>query len=446
MNSKKSILYLPVEISKRELDSKVLLALKAISKNFVVVIGRKSPLIEYIKKAPPGIFLSIWGAHKNFKKIYKDLNSYGHKIAVMDEEGLITLSYENYLRLKLDDLTLNYVDAFFTWGNYQNQKFVSSRFDHSKKFFPTGNPRIDLLHHKFNYLYHKDSEDIKKDHGNFFLIVSSFGFCNHYDGSKNYFEQLKNTGVIRDSKEELIYKEYLKFQSKNFEKFIFLIKSLSEKYKNVNFVYRKHPAENKKITEKIFKNHKNVILEDSKTITPWILSSLGVVHNYCTTAIEAQILKKPSIAYRPFISNSIESEIPYLCSNQNTNFDSLMSAVDLILQNGTLMNQDLSGLNKYIRFIDDFSASSEEIVNNLYTIAPKIDSNEINFKSKNNISFKNVIKKIIRKNDYISHKFGKTDLNTLSKTIKNISLALELDFNSLNIQKLSKDIFLIEDL
>ena len=123
-----------------------------------------------------------------------------------------------------------------------------------------------------------------------------------------------------------------------------------------------------------------------------------------------------------------------------------MSAVDLILQNGTLMNQDLSGLNKYIRFIDDFSASSEEIVNNLYTIAPKIDSNEINFKSKNNISFKNVIKKIIRKNDYISHKFGKTDLNTLSKTIKNISLALELDFNSLNIQKLSKDIFLIEDL
>ena len=123
-----------------------------------------------------------------------------------------------------------------------------------------------------------------------------------------------------------------------------------------------------------------------------------------------------------------------------------MSAVDLILQNGTLMNQDLSGLNKYIRFIDDFSASSEEIVNNLYTIAPKIDSNEINFKSKNNISFKNVIKKIIRKNDYISHKFGKTDLNTLSKTIKDISLALELDFNSLNIQKLSKDIFLIEDL
>ena len=92
MSLKKSILYLPVEISKRELDSKILLALKAINKNFIVVIGRKSPLIEYIKNSPPGIFLSIWGAHKNFKETYKNIKSYGHKIAVMDEEGLITLS------------------------------------------------------------------------------------------------------------------------------------------------------------------------------------------------------------------------------------------------------------------------------------------------------------------------------------------------------------------
>ena len=91
MNKKKSYLYIPVEISAREIDSKLLIALKAVKNGFTVVLGRKAPLIKHVLRGKPGIFLSIWGAHKNFKSLYKDIKEKGHNIAVVDEEGLITL-------------------------------------------------------------------------------------------------------------------------------------------------------------------------------------------------------------------------------------------------------------------------------------------------------------------------------------------------------------------
>ena len=115
MSTSNQFLYIPIEIGARELDAKLLIAIKALNKNFTVILGRKAPLINFLKNSQPGVFLSIWGAHKNFKNLYKSIKDYGHNIAAMDEEGLITLSDSNYLRLKMDKETLSYIDVFFAW-------------------------------------------------------------------------------------------------------------------------------------------------------------------------------------------------------------------------------------------------------------------------------------------------------------------------------------------
>ena len=54
---KKKIIFIIIESAKRELDSKTLLALKALKKNYRVVIGQKGALREVIKDTNPGIMV-----------------------------------------------------------------------------------------------------------------------------------------------------------------------------------------------------------------------------------------------------------------------------------------------------------------------------------------------------------------------------------------------------
>ena len=54
---KKKIIFLTIESVKRELDSKILLSLKALKRNYRVVIGQKGALREFIKDTNPGIMI-----------------------------------------------------------------------------------------------------------------------------------------------------------------------------------------------------------------------------------------------------------------------------------------------------------------------------------------------------------------------------------------------------
>src|SRR5215218_5186750 len=52
------LLYLPMEIASRELDSRLLLSVIALTHGFEVVIGQKWLIESNIRRMPPGIYLS----------------------------------------------------------------------------------------------------------------------------------------------------------------------------------------------------------------------------------------------------------------------------------------------------------------------------------------------------------------------------------------------------
>ena len=59
---KKKIIYIVIESVKRELNSKILFALKALKKNYRVIIGQKGALREVVKDTNAGImFLKSFG-------------------------------------------------------------------------------------------------------------------------------------------------------------------------------------------------------------------------------------------------------------------------------------------------------------------------------------------------------------------------------------------------
>ena len=58
---------------------------------------------------------------------------------------------------------------------------------------------------------------------------------------------------------------------------------------------------------------------------------------------------------------------------------------------------------------------------------------------------KRLVKKILFKETYISHKFRGVNLNFIKNRIKIISLALNQDPNFIKIDKISDEIFLIDN-
>ena len=97
--------YIPIEISARELDAKLLLARQLVAHNVNVIIGKKKQIIDHMEVAAPGVFVSIWGGHRKFKSLYKSLSARGFRLAAMDEEGLNTISEEHYLENFVDKHT-----------------------------------------------------------------------------------------------------------------------------------------------------------------------------------------------------------------------------------------------------------------------------------------------------------------------------------------------------
>ena len=94
----KKAIYLIIEMEK-ELDSKILLALKAVVHGYDAVIT-KSRLFEKIHLIKPGIiFLKSFGPRYD---IYlKDIKNYGHRLTGLDEEGLQVFDNSGLLEKKI---------------------------------------------------------------------------------------------------------------------------------------------------------------------------------------------------------------------------------------------------------------------------------------------------------------------------------------------------------
>ena len=52
--------------------------------------------------------------------------------------------------------------------------------------------------------------------------------------------------------------------------------------------------------EDLLEDIPNVFVNNNHSITPWINNSFAIMHNSCTSAIEATISGKPIITYTPF--------------------------------------------------------------------------------------------------------------------------------------------------
>lgn len=361
MKKHRATVFIPIEMAHRELDGKLLLATELCKKGYVVKLGNKANVLNYLSISAGGIFLSIWSGHKKFFKLYSSLRKSNTKILAMDEESIVTMGDVIYSETRAYSQSLNELDIYLAFAE-RDAKIVEKSSSPKLAVHRVGNPRLDVL----NYM----SAYVKPDQQNNILFVSPFGFGNHYLGFKEYMQQLVKSQVIPQKYVDHYY-NYGINQISNMHEFYELIRLCVEKGpKHLNCVYRPHPAENiSEILDKL--GHLNVKISQDLSLIDDLMRSRLVIHNFCTVGVEAKILGIPTLGFSPIMYNVEDEESVY----KGAPFAS--STSEALIEINRITTQDSFDFRKSTEFdFRDFTKSSfvkiSESIDSLHSFEHKL--------------------------------------------------------------------------
>lgn len=431
-------LYIPVENKKRELQAKVLFACVAAENGFNTILGVNREIKHYLKVWPHGII--AWkGLARKGGRTYKYFHSLGHRVISWCEEGIVYPSAEFYRRFRVFPEALNEVDMFFAWGQNQADDIMKEVPEGRNKIILAGNPRFDLLRSQYQGVFDKEVDDIKKEYKNFILVNSNFSAFTHTLGKEVVIENLKKAGRIVTNDDEAFYRGRAENRQQLFDYFVEMLKELNSSFNNLPVVIRPHPSEDMEIWTNAIYGLENVKVVRRGSAIPWILASELLIHNNCTTGLEAYLLGKPVISYRPTAGNPYESRLLITVSRSAETLDSLKDTVRQIL------NGDQSSENNENKYTDEMlqhyignsenELSVDVIARELVKIADRELKPQINFISKLKKSqkqltnrFKNKVlgiqsgcSKNTKKPGFTSRKFSGLSVDEVNKIIDGLS-------------------------
>ncbi len=311
LNPDSKKIYLPIEHQERELDAKILFSLFAAEYGYETVLGYKETLRQQHGDFPQGVWIqhNARGRGKSLEYFwYKRL---GLSMVVLDEEALIRQTDNLFLRKHVPGV-FNYIDRVFAWGESDRDFWLQSDIVSAEKLAVTGNPRADLLRPELLNYYEKKVSEIRGRCGKYVLINSNFPTVNNAMGEFHKFNisDKRNFDATEDE-----MKGFLNHKRNVFDRFVDLIPELAAAVQPNLLVIRPHPSEDRSVWDERARSIANVEVVLEGGVAPWIIASSVLVHNNCTTAVEAALLKKPVASYMPVSSDRFDNKF---CNSMGT--------------------------------------------------------------------------------------------------------------------------------
>jgi len=359
-------IYIHVENVVRELDSKILLAILAASRGHQVIVSNLSSITRGValRLLAPGIFhtKSLTPGEDKILRHQKLIDS-GFNVTSIDEEGgLVDYGYDKFAKIRYSEKTIDQSTAVFGWGVEDTDSLKKIFSKYSSKIYKTGSPRADLWKPLFYNYWDIPKEKPSKP---YLLISSNLGIVNNKKSVWKLMEQHKNSGYYKRDP-ELIYKHlvWVADESRMMSCFIEAIKYLSKNNNLYDIVLRPHPTENEDMWKIFLDGIPNVHVIQKGPITNWVVHSFAVLHNGCTTSIEASISGKPVISYVPFkqkYSRQFANDLGCFVATKEDLLKKINS-IYLETQTGNLNNNKISEkiLNKI--YLDDSELAADKII------------------------------------------------------------------------------------
>ena len=422
-------IYLHVEISVRELDSKLLLGTLAASKGHQVIISDLIGILRGVKSKTlaPGIFhtKSLTPSRDKTAR-HKLLIDNGFGITSIDEEGALNdHGYDSFAKARYSEEMIGQTQAVFGWGTEDTETLKKYYPNFAHKIYKTGSPRADLWGKTFLDYWNIPSTLPNKP---FLLISCNTGYANNIRTFGELVQMENERGRFkRDSKylETRIGRTYEDY--KKIIEYINAIKYLSENNdNNYDIVLRPHPSEDIKAWKILLQDIPNVHVIHEGPINVWIKNAFAIMHNSCTSALEVTIQKKPLVTFIPYkqkYNPTLANELGY----QVSTYEELNKKINEIFNNSKTISkieEDKSLPSQITKkiFIDD-KLSVERIID----IWEKTSGS--NFSSVSNIKKY----KLLLNYDRVKKKFK--DLIKKILTIKTVSkITSKAKFEALNKQ------------
>jgi surface carbohydrate biosynthesis protein len=365
MASPKATLILPVESQVRELDAKLMLACAAAERGFHVIIGSRAFVHYAIASLPRGIYLAK-SMRSLSELMFGILRRLGHEIVAWDEEALVRFPRDDYYRRRLSPKALRRVSRLLAWGEDDAQLFRDFPDYPGTPIDVTGNPRIDLIRPDALHYFDDEVAEIRRRFGEFVMVNTNFGYVNSFASKLNLVREPKTAGGelelsenARDMQPDFA-RGLAAHKQALFEHFRALVPKLAAALPRHNIVVRPHPSEDHGVWREAAGGFDNVHVVNQKSVIPWLIATSALVHNGCTTAVEATVLGKPAVAFRPAIAENFDCELPNSLSHEAFDPDELLAKLRAVLA-GDLGLRDDSGqrarLERHIAALDGPLAS-----------------------------------------------------------------------------------------
>ena len=333
-------LIMPVENQARELDSKLLLACIAAQRGFTSIVGSHRKIDFRIASFPRSLYLCKSFTVMNLK-MFQIISRLGHRIVSWDEEALVHLPADMYFSRRLSPHSLQHVTHLFAWG--EDNARLWQEYPRMRKNMPihvTGNPRGDLLRPGIREFYREETAEIRRSVGRFILVNTNFNHVNAFFPGQNLFRPAKKPGdkprfgkagrgMSREFAESLQWHKQALFTH-----FQLLIPRLEQAFPDCTIVVRPHPTENPSAYQRIAERCKRVCVTNEGNVVAWLLATEALVHNGCTTGVEASAIGVPAISYRPVVNERIDRDFYHLpngLSHQCFSFEELRTTLDRVL-------------------------------------------------------------------------------------------------------------------
>lgn len=340
MNRSQPLLLIPVENQVRELDPKLLLACIAARRGFSSIIGARRDMEMRIDGFPRAIYLSKSMTVRSLL-FFQAAVKYGHDIITWDEEALVHLPPETYYSRRLHPRAIRYVRHLFAWGEENAELWRG--YPHLPPGIPihvTGNPRSDLLRRELHGYYAEDLARIRGEFGPYLLVNTNFNHVNAFGPDMNLFKPVKRPGqkprfgrAARGMSRA--YAEGLRdHKLAVFRDFQEMIPRLEAAFPDFTIVVRPHPTESHDVYRRIASGCRRVRVTNAGNVVPWLLGATALVHNGCTTGVEAFELGVPALSYRATVNEIYDDgfyRLPNALSHNCFSFEELEDTLRRIL-------------------------------------------------------------------------------------------------------------------
>lgn len=335
-------IYFPIEITVRELDFRLYLAGICASPANRILIGQHELLYAHALKSRGGVYVG-----KNLFRMtppridaswYYNVKERNVTVVHLDDEGNVGAGtdptrWQEALSYRLDPACLEADDWICTWGDFQRDFYRASRPKCVKNVHTTGHPRFDLPKLKYRPYMQGEAKALTERYGSFVLVNTSFGFGNNAAGPERSISPKPSIGLAcKDSKfRDERLREWL--HERNLSNcYIALVHRLSNEFPQINIVVRPHPGENRLIYDAAFEGVRNVRVVRTGSVQPWLVACAVMIHDRCSTGVEAALAGANIINYAPIPDNKaaryLESQFGAMCQTE----DDVLDAIGKLLE------------------------------------------------------------------------------------------------------------------